>query len=193
MSDNIHLSSGVDTILLKIHFAVATGAVGALIFPVKSNFFHLTVNLDCYFFSFSGFNSHNILMYVNFLSLRTCDFEMKFTVFVPFTVLIPRDNFPSSFAKDRSQNLLYGTLTRCLYSWATLYIWWVTALASLSCRNCAGNEEFETVFLLQIYCKLKLGPPMSTLGGCRGRTLFGGTGMSGIIMCGPEGYMCTLR
>ena len=45
MSTNRHLAPGVDTTLLKTHFAVVTDAVGALIFPVKSNKFLPTVTL----------------------------------------------------------------------------------------------------------------------------------------------------
>ena len=119
-------------------------------------------------------------------------FKMKITVFVPFTVLIPWDNCPSSFAKYRSQIFLSGPSTRCLFFWA-IHIWWVTALDSLPCRNCDSNEFFLTRLLLKLYLKLELGPPVSTLGGCAGRTLGGGLGTSGIIMCGTEGDMWTLR
>ena len=55
MSANRHLSRGVDTTLLKTHFAVVTDAVGALRSPVKSNKFPHTVNLVRSFSSFSGF------------------------------------------------------------------------------------------------------------------------------------------
>ena len=48
MLDNSHLDPGVDTILLKAHFAVVTDAVGALIFPVKSNKFPPTISLVCF-------------------------------------------------------------------------------------------------------------------------------------------------
>ena len=41
--------------------------------------------------------------------------------------------------------------------------------------------------------ELELGPPVSTRGDCAGRTLGGGTGMSGRMMCGTEWYMWTLR
>ena len=71
MSANRHLSPGVDNALLKTHFAVVTDAVGALIFPVKSNKFPPTVNLMQYFSSFSGFTSYTIFPYVTFLSLGT--------------------------------------------------------------------------------------------------------------------------
>ena len=37
------------------------------------------------------------------LSFGACDFGMKITVLVPFIVLIPWANFPSSFAKDLSK------------------------------------------------------------------------------------------
>ena len=55
MSDNIHLAPEVDTTLLKTQFDVVTDAVGALIFPVKSNKFPPTFNLVrslSYFFWF---------------------------------------------------------------------------------------------------------------------------------------------
>ena len=39
MSANRHLDPGIDTTLLKTHFAVVTDAVGALIFPMKSDTF----------------------------------------------------------------------------------------------------------------------------------------------------------
>ena len=61
MSANRHLAPGVDTTLLKTHFAVVTDAVGALRFPVKSNKFPPTVNLVRSFSSFSGFISQTIL------------------------------------------------------------------------------------------------------------------------------------
>ena len=107
--------------------------------------------------------------------------------------MIPWDNCLISFAKFNSQILLYGTLIRCLYSWATPYIWWVTMLASQTCWNCAANAKLGTGFFLQLDLKLELGPPVSTLGSCAGRTLGGGTGMSGRMICGPEGDMWTLR
>ena len=71
MSDNRHLVPGVDTTLLKTHFAVVTDAVGALRLPVKSNKFPSTVNLVRSFSSFSGFTLHTIFPYVTFLSLGT--------------------------------------------------------------------------------------------------------------------------
>ena len=66
-------------------------------------------------------------------------------------------------------------------------------LSSLTFRNCAANAKFGTDFFLQLNIKLETGPPVSTLGGCAGRTLGGDTGMSGIMMCGPEGDMWKLR
>ena len=117
---------------------------------------------------------------------------MKITLFVTFTVLIPWANYPSSFAKDRSQTFLSGTLTRRLYSWTTPDILWVTALASLTCSNCADNANFGTGLFLHLDLKLELGPLVFTLGGCIGCTLGGDTGTSGIMMCGTEGYMWTL-
>ena len=62
-------------------------------------------------------------------------------------------------------------------------------LASITCRNCAANEKFGTGFFLQLDLKLELFPPVSILGGCAGRTLGGGTGMSERMICGPEGDM----
>ena len=119
MSANRHLTPGVDTTLLKTHFEVVNDAIGALIFPLKSNKFPPTVNLVRSFFSFSGFTSHTIFPYVTFLSFGTCVLGMKITVFVPFTVLIPWANCPSSFAKYFPQIFLSGTFIICLYSWAT--------------------------------------------------------------------------
>ena len=118
---------------------------------------------------------------------------MKITVFVPLKFLIPWANFPSSFAKDRYHFFLSVTLNRCIYSCATPDILWVTALAYLTCRNCDTNAKFATGFFLKLDLKFELGPPVSTLGGCAGRTIGGGTGISGKMMCGPEGYMWTLR
>ena len=192
MSADRHLAPGVDTTMLKTHFAVLTDAVGALRFPVNSNKFPTTVNLVRSFSSFSGFASHTILPYVTFLSFGTFVLGMKITVFVPFTILIPWANFPSSFAKDIYQIFLSGPLTRCLYSWATPYIWWVTALASWNFWNCDINAKLGIRFFLPLDLKLELGPFISTPGGCSGCTLGGGTGNSGVIMCGLEGDMCTL-
>ena len=146
-----------------------------------------------YFCSFYGFNLYTILPYVTFLSFVAFVFEMKITVFVPFTVLITWANWPSSFTKDRSQHFLSWPWIRCLYSWATPYIWRVSALDYLTCRNCAANAKFGIVFLLQLDINLVIGPPVSTLGGCAGRTLGGGTGTSERMMCVPEGDMWTLR
>ena len=120
--DNRHLAPGVDTTLLNKHFDVVTDAVGALIFHVNSNNFPPTVNMFLSFSSFSSFNSHTIFLYVPFLYFGTCVFGMKVAVFVTFKVLIPRDNFPSSFAKYHSQKFLSGPLTRFLYSWTTMDI-----------------------------------------------------------------------
>ena len=192
MSDNIHLAPGVDTTLLKTLFSVVTDAVGALRFPVKSNKFPPTVNLVRSLSYFSGFNSHTIFPYVNFLSSGTCVFEMKITVFVHFTVLISWADFPCSFTKDRYQNFLSGSLTICIYYWTTPDILWVTTLASLTCSNCADNANFGTGLFLHLDLKLELGPLVFTLGGCIGCTLGGDTGTSGIMMCGTEGYMWTL-
>ena len=66
MSDSTHLAHGVDTTLLKIHFAMVTDAVGELRFLVKSNKFPPTVNIVRSLSSFSGFTSQNILPYVTF-------------------------------------------------------------------------------------------------------------------------------
>ena len=71
MSSNIPISPGVDTTLLKTHFAVVTDAVGAMIFPVKSNKFPPTVNIVHSFSYFSGFTSHTILPCVTSFSLGT--------------------------------------------------------------------------------------------------------------------------
>ena len=119
MSTNRHLAPGVYTKPLKTNIAVVTDAVGVLRFPLNSNKFPLTVILVCSFYSFSGFNLHTILPNVTFSSVGTYVFEMKTTVFVPFTVMIPWANCPSSFTKDRSQFFLSLSLTICLYSWAT--------------------------------------------------------------------------
>ena len=71
MSSNRHLAPGVDTTLLKTHFAVVTDAVREMRFPVKSNKFPPTVNLVRSLSYFSGFTSHTILTYVTFLSFGT--------------------------------------------------------------------------------------------------------------------------
>ena len=172
---------------------MVTGAVGELIFPVKSNKFPPTVNPVRSLSFFSGFTLHTIFPYVNFSSFGTCVLEMKITAFVPFTVMIPWDSCSSSFAKDLSHIFLSGPLTRCLYFWETPDILWVTVLASLTCWNCADNAKLGTVFLFPLDLKLELVPPVFTLGGCAGRTIGGGTGKSGRIVCGPEGDMWTFR
>ena len=105
---------------------------------------------------------------------------------------MPWANFHSSFAKDRSQFFLSGPLTRCLYLWETLVIWWVNVLVYITCRNFSANQNFGTGFFLQLDLKLELVPPVSTLGGFSGRTLGGGTGNYRIMVCVPEGVMCTL-
>ena len=192
MSANRHLAPGVDTTLLKKKNSVVNDAVGALIFPVKYNKFPPTVNLFHSLSSFSGFTSNTIFPYVTFLYFGTCVLGMKITVFIPFTVMIIWANCPSSFAKDLSQIFLSGPLTRCLYSWESPDILWLTALSSLTFWNCAVNEKLGIWFFLPLDLKLELGPSMSTLGGCACCSLGGGTGNSGRIMCGPEGKMWTL-
>ena len=61
-------------------------------------------------------------------------------------------------------------------------------LKELCCQCKVVNGIF-----LPLDLKLELGPSMSTLGGCAGYTLGGGTGKSGIMMCEPEGDMCTFH
>ena len=61
MSASRHLDPGVETTLLKTHFAVVNDDLGELIFTVKSNKFPPTVNIVRYFSSFSGFISQTIL------------------------------------------------------------------------------------------------------------------------------------
>ena len=117
---------------------------------------------------------------------------MKMTLFVPFTILIPWADFPSSFAKDISQIFVSGPLNRCLYSWETPYIWWVTALASWIFLNYSVNENCGEGFLLPLDLNLELGTSVYTLGGCTFCTLGGGKGTSGRIMFGPIGDMWTL-
>ena len=56
----------------------------------------------------------------------------------------------------------------------------------LCCQFKVGDR-----FFLPRGLKLELGPSVFSLGGCAGWTLCGGTGTSGIIMCGPEGVMWT--
>ena len=68
---NIHLAPEVDTTLLKTHFAVVTGDVGAMRFPVKSDKFPTSVNPVRSFSSFSGFALHTILPYAIFLYFGT--------------------------------------------------------------------------------------------------------------------------
>ena len=89
MSANRRLAPGVDTTLLKTHFAVVTDTVGALRFPLKYNKFLTTVNLVRSFSYFSSFTSHTILPYVTFLSFGTCSLGMKMTVFVTFIIILP--------------------------------------------------------------------------------------------------------
>ena len=187
MSAKRHLAHGVDTTLLKTHFVVLAYAVAALIFLVKSNKFPPTVDIVRSFSSFSGFTSHTIFPYVIFSSFGTWDLGMKMTVFVPFTILIPWANCPSSFAKDIYQIFLSGPLIRCLYSWATQDIWWVTTLASWVFWNCGVNAKIGMGAFLPLDINLELGPSVSTLGGCAVYTLGGGTGTSGGVMLGPEG------
>ena len=115
------------------------------------------------------------------------------TVFVPFTPPIPLANCPSSFEKDLYQIFLSGNLIRCLYSWATPEIWWVTALDLWVFWNCAVKAKSGMGVFLLLDIKLEPGPSVSTLGGCAVCTLGGGTGTSGGIMLGPEGHMWTLR
>ena len=109
MFSNRHLAPGVDTTLLKTYFSVATDAVGALIFSVKSNNFLPTVNMVRSLFSFSGLTLHTFVPYMPFLSFGPCVLGMKVTVFVPFTVLITWANYTTSFAKGISKKFLSGT------------------------------------------------------------------------------------
>ena len=187
MLANRHLAPGVDTTLLKTHFAVATNAVWALILPVNPNELPSTVNLVSSFFSFSGFTSQNILPYVTFLSLGTWYLGMNMTVFVPLTSLTPWANCTNSFEEDLSQNFLSGPLIRCLFSWAAPEIWWVTALVSRVFWHCAVNAYCGQGFFLPLDLKLELCPPLSTLGCCAVFTLGGGIWTSGGKLLGPDG------
>ena len=101
---------------------------------------------------------------------------MNMTVFVPLTSLMPWASCPKSLAKDISQILLYGTLIRCLYSWATPEILWVTEFASHGVWPCAVNAYRGWTILFPLDLKLELGPPMSTLGGYEVFTLGDGIG-----------------
>ena len=84
MSDKGHISPGVDTTLLKTHFAVVTDAVGALRFPAKYNKFLPTVNRVLSFSSFFGFTSHNILLYETFFISWDLCFENENICICPF-------------------------------------------------------------------------------------------------------------
>ena len=167
---------------------MVTDAVGALRFYVKSNKFPPAFNLVRSFSLLFWLQlAHYFSICEVFKYFGNCVLEMKITVLVPYTVLVPWADSPSSFAKDRSQIFLSGPLTRCLHSWATTDIWWVTVLSSLTCRNCAANAKFGTGIFLKLDLKLELFPRVSTLGGCNVRNLGGGTGTSGRMMCGTEG------
>ena len=130
MSSNRHLAPGVDNTLSKTQFSLVTDAVGALIFPVKSNKFPPNINLVRSFSSFSGFNSQTIYPYVTFLSLGTLDLGINMTTFFLLISLIPWANCPNSFEKYLYQNFLSGPLIRCLYYWATPEMSWVTEFAA---------------------------------------------------------------
>ena len=114
------------------------------------------------------------------------------TVFVPLTSLMPWSNCPNSFAKDISQIFLYGTLIRCLYSWATPETWWVTEFSSRVFWHCAVNAYHGRGFFLPLDFKLELGTPFSTVGGCALITFVGGIGTSGGMMLYPDVDMWTL-
>ena len=105
---------------------------------------------------------------------------------------MPWFSCPNSFAKYLSQIFLFGPLTKCLYSWATPEILWVTKFASLGFGNCAVNAYRGQGVLLPLDLKLEMGPPVYTLGGCALFTLGDGIRTSGGIICVPDGYLCTL-
>ena len=114
------------------------------------------------------------------------------TVFFSLTSLMPWDNCLKSFAKYLSQILLSEPLIRCLYSWATPEIWWVTEFVLRFFWHCDVNVYRGRGFLLPLDLKLKLVPPLSTLVGCAVFTLGDGIRTSGRIMCGPDGDLWTL-
>jgi len=66
MSAVRHFSPGVEITLLKIHFTVATEAIGVLRFPMKSRRFPPTVRQVFSFTALSGFSAHTIFPYVTF-------------------------------------------------------------------------------------------------------------------------------
>ena len=105
---------------------------------------------------------------------------------------MPWASCTNSLAKNLYQILLSGPLIRCLYSWATPEIWWVTEFALQGVWPCAVNEYLGFIFLFPLDLKLALGPPMSTLGGCAVFTLGDGIGTSGGIVCGPDGDLWNL-
>ena len=177
MLANRHLAPVVDTTLLKTHFSVVTDDVGELRFTVKSNKFPPTVNLVCFFSSFSGFTLRNILPYVNFLSLGTWALRMKMTIFVPFTPWIPWDNCPNLFAKDLYRILLSGNLIRRLYSWATPDIWWVTALASRVFVIVPSTHKVAWYFSCPLILSCNLALPCPTLEVAQSAPLVVGQGL----------------
>ena len=118
---------------------------------------------------------------------------MNMTVFVPLTSLMTWDSCPNSLAKYLSQILLSGPLIRCLYSWATPEILWVTEFASQGVWPYAVNAYRGLIMLFPLDLKLELGPPISTLVGCAVFNLGDGIGTSGGIVCGPDGDLWTLR
>ena len=154
MLSNRHLAPGVDTTFLKTHFSVATGAVGALRFTVKSKTFPSTVNLVFSFSSFFYFHFAYNFALCYFLYFWTCVLWIKMTLSIPFTILISWANCTSSFAKYIYQIFLSGTLTGCLYSWALPDILWLTELASWNFWNFDVNAKCGMGFFLLLDLKL---------------------------------------
>ena len=179
MLANIHLSPGVDTTLLKTHFAVVNDTVGALRLPVKSNKYPPTANILFSLSYFSGFFLHTILPYVTFLSLVTWALRMKTTVFFPFTPLIPWANCPNSFEKDIYQIFLFGNLIRCQYSWATPDIWWVTTLALWVFGIVLSMHKVEWEFPCLLISSWNLALPCPPLEVARYTPLVVGQGLQG--------------
>ena len=86
MSAVRHLALGVDTTLLKTHFAVVTEAVGALRFPMNGNKLPPTVSLVRCTSALSVLMSQHIRPYVIVLPEGTKHFLMKTIVCCSFYV-----------------------------------------------------------------------------------------------------------
>ena len=178
ISDNRHLAPGVDTKLLKANFAVVTDAVGALRLSVKSSKFPPTVNIVRSFSYFSGFTLHTVFAACYFFIFWDLCFGNENNWICPFYRSDTLGLLPQLICKGSSPNFP-------VRSFDQMSVFLGNSIYLMGDYIGAINEKWVLGSFLPLDIKLELGPSVSTLGGCVGCIVGGGTWTSWRIMCGP--------